>query len=104
LSEYFNQKRRFYYETNNETTVIVDGEQASSGSKNSGGILGTVFVPELTYDKNSANYVVNVNSLKFHYLNCSSVSDILDKNTAYSTADRNTLIANGFSPCGRCKP
>lgn len=49
-------------------------------------------------------YVLNTNSGKFHYPSCSSVSQMNDENRQDFTGDRETLIADGFSPCGRCNP
>lgn len=50
------------------------------------------------------NYVVNLNTGKFHDPNCKSVGDILPENLAYCTGTRDQLIAAGYSPCGNCKP
>ncbi len=49
-------------------------------------------------------YVVNVSSKKFHKENCKSVKDIADKNKRVVKTDRRTLINQGYSPCGNCKP
>lgn len=50
------------------------------------------------------DYVLNNNTMKFHYPSCSSVGDIKPGNRQDFTGDRSTLIARGYSPCGRCKP
>lgn len=50
------------------------------------------------------DYVLNTNTRKFHYPTCKSVSDMKDKNKGFYTGDRETLIEQGYSPCGRCKP
>lgn len=52
----------------------------------------------------SGNYIVNTNTGKFHYPTCRSVSQMSEKNKAYSTKSRDELIAAGYSPCGICKP
>lgn len=49
-------------------------------------------------------YVVNTNTGKFHNPGCSSVSKIKDKNKTVFTGTREDLIAQGYSPCGSCKP
>ena len=49
-------------------------------------------------------YVLNINSMKFHYPDCSSVDDMKEKNKRYSYDDRDTVIAQGFVPCKRCNP
>lgn len=50
------------------------------------------------------DYVLNTNTMKFHYPSCSSADDIKDKNKVYFHGTREELIARGFDPCGRCHP
>lgn len=62
-----------------------------------------------TYDNDeqqntSAEYVLNMNTRKFHYPSCSSVKKIAPHNYATSNESRDTLIAQGYGPCGRCNP
>lgn len=49
-------------------------------------------------------YVLNKNTMKFHYPYCSSVSDIKEKNKEETNYGREMLIDSGYSPCGRCNP
>ena len=49
-------------------------------------------------------YVVNTNTHKFHYPNCSSVSTIKDSNKWEYTGTRQELIEMGYDPCGKCRP
>lgn len=50
------------------------------------------------------NYVLNISNDKFHTPDCSSVETIKDKNKQKVTMNRDELIANGYSPCGKCNP
>jgi len=50
------------------------------------------------------DYVLNTNTMKFHVTSCSSVKDIKDSNRKDVHATRDSIIAQGYSPCGRCKP
>lgn len=50
------------------------------------------------------DYVLNINTKKFHYPSCDSVRDMKEENKDYFSGDRKTLIKNGYSPCGRCNP
>ena len=50
------------------------------------------------------DYVLNTNTHKFHYPSCSSVGDMKPENTSYFTGSRDEVIAQGYKPCGRCKP
>ncbi len=52
----------------------------------------------------SATYILNTNSKKFHKPGCSSVSQMSDKNKKEYTGSRQSLIDQGYSPCGNCKP
>lgn len=49
-------------------------------------------------------YVLNTNSKKFHYPDCSSVSRMSAKNKKEVTESRDELIAQGYEPCGNCNP
>ena len=54
--------------------------------------------------KPEQTYVLNTNTGKFHKPYCSSVSDIAAYNKQEYVGTRDDLIANGYSPCGRCHP
>ena len=49
-------------------------------------------------------YVLNTNSMKFHYPWCSSVKKIAEHNYGESSLSRDELIAGGYTPCGNCHP
>lgn len=50
------------------------------------------------------DYVLNTNTKKFHLPACKSVADIQPENREDVHIDRDTLISDGYSPCGNCKP
>lgn len=50
------------------------------------------------------SYVLNTGSKKFHDPDCSSIGDISRGNTQEYTGTRELLIAQGYEPCGRCRP
>ncbi len=52
----------------------------------------------------SATYILNTSSKKFHKPNCGSVSQMSEKNKQEYTGSRQALIDQGYSPCGNCKP
>lgn len=52
----------------------------------------------------SQTYVLNQSNHKFHLPDCSSVKDMNPENREDYTGSRETLIQEGYSPCGRCKP
>lgn len=49
-------------------------------------------------------YILNTNGKKFHLPDCSSVDTMKEENKEPYTGTRENLIAQGYSPCGRCKP
>ena len=49
-------------------------------------------------------YILNTSSKKFHDPSCSGADDIKESNREEFTGSREDLIAQGYSPCGRCKP
>lgn len=59
----------------------------------------------LEEQKNTAyDYVLNVNTKKFHMPSCESVDDMDEKNREYFTGGRRELIEKGYEPCSRCHP
>ncbi len=52
----------------------------------------------------TAEYVLNTNTLKFHVPSCSSVEQMDESNKTYFTGTRDEVIAMGYEPCGRCHP
>ncbi len=57
-------------------------------------------------DGNTAaeTYIVNTNTGKFHRETCSSVSRIKEENRMDVSETREALLAEGYEPCGNCKP
>lgn len=49
-------------------------------------------------------YIVNRNTGKFHYPGCSSVKKMKESNKLTVRATREEMIADGYSPCGNCRP
>lgn len=49
-------------------------------------------------------YILNKNTRKFHLPDCSGVQDIKARNKETYTGDRETLVEQGYDPCGRCHP
>lgn len=55
-------------------------------------------------DEDARDYVLNNNTMKFHYADCSSAKKIKEKNKESFHGSRQWLVDNGYSPCGNCKP
>ena len=87
----------------------ADGSSSSqSGSNNTtSSSKPTTSVDENTNvneNTGSTKYVLNTNTKKFHYPSCGSAGRIAAKNYAESNESRESLIAQGYSPCGNCDP
>lgn len=67
------------------------GESWLSGSDSSSGV-------------EQQAYILNTNSKKFHLPSCSGVESMASENKQDYTGSRDDLIAQGYSPCGLCKP
>lgn len=52
---------------------------------------------------NTAVYIGNKSTKKFHYPSCSSVDDMKESNKVKLNS-RDEAIRKGYKPCGRCKP
>lgn len=55
-------------------------------------------------DEDATLYVLNVNTMKFHKPTCDSAKKISEQNRKELTVNREDLIADGYEPCGICKP
>lgn len=75
-----------------EITDNVAGQSEDADETSSNGIDET------------QEYILNVNTQKFHFPSCSSVQEIKEKNKRTFTGSRQWLLENGYEPCGRCKP
>ena len=49
-------------------------------------------------------YILNTSTKKIHYPDCNSVKQMKDKNKKSTTQSRDSLISQGYSPCGNCRP
>lgn len=55
-------------------------------------------------DGEVVSYILNTNNKKFHYEDCSSVTQMKKENKQEYTGTRADLIRQGYEPCGNCTP
>ncbi len=55
-------------------------------------------------EQNTRYYILNTNTMKFHYPSCSSVGKIKSQNRAEFTGTREEIVSRGYSACGNCHP
>ena len=60
--------------------------------------------PEGSWAEEEQTYILNVNSHKFHLLECSGAKDMKEQNKREFTGTRSELIEEGYEPCGSCNP
>ncbi len=59
---------------------------------------------EVKEPSEQGKYILNTSSKKFHSEDCSGASSISESNKKDYTGTRQSLIDDGYSPCGICKP
>jgi len=55
-------------------------------------------------EETECDYILNTNTMKFHFPSCDSVNQMKEYNKEYYSGTREQLIENGYVPCGNCKP
>lgn len=83
-----------------EISVCYDGEQTETNEGSKKGNEEDSIVEEST----AALWILNTNSMKIHCPGCKYVSSIAEHNRAESDKTIETLIEEGYSACGSCKP
>lgn len=53
---------------------------------------------------NLTQYVLNTSTMKFHQPDCSGVERMSKENRRSVKAERQSLIDQGYTPCGQCEP
>lgn len=49
-------------------------------------------------------YILNTNTMKFHYPDCKSVKQMKEKNKREYNGTRQEIIEQGYAPCKNCNP
>lgn len=88
--------------TSDGTTISVDKSPSEYKAPDENTVTTTQQAVVTTSD-GSYKYVLNTNTMKIHYADCSSVKKMKEENTAY-TNDYDNAIADGYTPCGNCHP
>ena len=60
--------------------------------------------PDGSIQDDQVSFVLNTNTKKFHLPSCSSVTEMKAEYRQDYTGSRSLLEAQGYTPCGRCKP
>ncbi len=87
------------YVYNHQPGVVIDYATGESRLATEAEVLSI----ENAQEENEG-YVLNTNSMKFHYPSCSAVSDMKEKNKQETRMPKEMLIIYGYEPCGLCQP
>lgn len=83
----------------------VEIDYATGLSALSGEALPQASTPaQTTAGQKEMNYILNTNSKKFHLPDCSGAASMSDANRQEYTGIRQSLLDQGYEPCGICKP
>ena len=91
------------YSYNNQPGIVINyatGESALAED----GLPQTPESDGVADDGETVTYVLNTNTKKFHEVDCSSVNSMSPSSRKDYTGDRQSLIDQGYDPCGSCKP
>lgn len=98
------------YVYNSQEGVDIDyatGESALTGQVPSGeksSKTATQKRVKTEEEEDTADYVINTNTGKFHKPSCYSVSDMKASNRQNYKGRKNDLVKQGYEPCGNCHP
>ena len=92
------------FRTDTQGTIICtsDGKNVSFTTEKNQDEDGLPVTPEENVEVKP--YILNTNTMKFHFSTCRSAKQIQEKNKSEHTGSREELIEKGYSPCGNCKP
>lgn len=85
-----------YFSTKQIKNYIVDTEAYNMQNENTIEDVETVVEEK--------NYILNMNTMKFHEKDCKYANDISENNRKDVVASRDALLEEGYYPCGSCKP
>jgi DNA-entry nuclease len=93
----------YVYSYNNQPGIVINYANGDSALSEDGLPEAPENVPAVD-GGDGATYVLNTNTKKFHEPDCGSVSSMSPSSRKDYTGDRESLIEQGYDPCGSCKP
>lgn len=104
---------RSVYRTDLQGDILItsDGSRLSVSTEKSASEVA-IFTPGVFTEPTDGisnvtsqySYIANKNSMVFHLPDCSSTAQMKESNKVFLTGTREDAIAQGYSPCGNCKP
>lgn len=93
----------YVYSYNNQPGIVINYANGDSALSEDGLPEAPENVPAVD-SGDGVTYVLNTNTKKFHEPDCGSVSSMSPSSRKDYTGDRESLIEQGYDPCGSCKP
>lgn len=85
-------------------TIVIESDGNSINLTDNGIAQPPVTSSAVESGSGTVKFILNSSSKKIHLPSCGSVKDMSEANRAESYEDIEELIAEGYSPCGNCKP
>lgn len=82
------------YSSGDDWDGTVGAESKVSAKSSAGGVS----------QEAAETYILNTNTRRFHYSTCRSVGQMSEKNKKTVSLGRDAILADGYRPCGICKP
>ena len=82
----------------------LEGDAPASSGSDSSVVQEETSSGSTSTAEQEQEYVLNTSSKKFHLPDCSGVTSMSPENRQDYTGTRQSLIDQGYSPCGTCKP
>lgn len=83
---------------------MIDASWSTPEPDSNGQETSAVQKEHETWQDTECDYVLNTNTMRFHLPSCDSILSMKEKNKRLFFGERETLIENGYIPCGRCNP
>jgi DNA-entry nuclease len=93
----------YVYSYNNQPGIVINYANGDSALSEDGLPEAPENTPAVD-GGDGVTYVLNTNTKKFHEPDCGSVSSMSPSSRKDYTGDRESLIEQGYDPCGSCKP
>ncbi len=92
------------YVYNVQPQIVIDYATGNSWLSGESVETSTPKESEKNEGSEEKTYILNTNSKKFHLPTCSGVSGMSEANKKEYTGTVQSLIDDGYDPCGTCKP
>lgn len=100
--DYTNGESNLADSVNKSNTAINNKEETTKKSNSTK--KNNTSIADNERQNTSTEYILNMNTHKFHYSTCYSVKNISNSNKGTYKGDRQDLINQGYEPCKNCNP